>query len=255
MGRCAVLKRAPTATQDKAAQIDPKALPRHIAVIMDGNGRWAKERGLLRTAGHRAGVESLRSVIYECGDLGVPMLTVFAFSTENWRRPRKEVHFLMHLLEEVLEREFRKLHENGVRIRILGHRDKLNPSILRRIEAAEKRTAANEKLALNVAWNYGGRADITFAARKLAQRVASGDLDPEAIDEDVFSQHLHTSEMPDPDLLIRTGGEYRLSNFLLWQLAYAELWVTPTFWPDFRPNDLHDAILDFQCRDRRFGRL
>lgn len=250
-----MLNRALSPTEEKAALLDPKALPRHIAVIMDGNGRWAKERGLLRTAGHRAGVETLRKIIYECGNLGVPMLTVFAFSTENWRRPRKEVHFLMHLLEEVLEREFEKLHQNGVRIRVLGHRDKLNASILKRIEAAEEKTANNNKLALNVAWNYGGRADITSAARKIAQKVARGELSPEAIDEAVFAQHLHTAEMPDPDLLIRTGGEHRLSNFLLWQLAYAELWVTPTYWPDFRPDDLLDAILDFQCRDRRFGRL
>lgn len=250
-----MLNRASSPTEVEAAQLDPNALPRHIAVIMDGNGRWAKERGLMRSAGHRAGVETLRNIIYECGNLGVPMLTVFAFSTENWRRPRKEVHFLMHLLEEVLDREFENLHRNGVRIRILGHRDKLSPSVLERIQYAEEKTANNDKLALNVAWNYGGRAEITSAARKIAEKVARGELTPDAIDEEVFAQHLHTAEMPDPDLLIRTGGEHRLSNFLLWQLAYAELWVTPTYWPDFKPSDLRNAIRDFQCRDRRFGRL
>lgn len=234
---------------------DPQRLPRHVAVIMDGNGRWAKERGLLRMEGHRAGVEALRRTIQACHSIGVPTLTVFAFSTENWQRPAPEVDFLMRLLEEVLQREFRELHANNVRIRVIGQRSGLSKGTLQRIHAAEQRTCENTGLSLNVAWNYGGRMEIAGAARRIAELVASGQLDPAAIDEASFAGYLDTCGIPDPDLLIRTGGEYRISNFLLWQLAYAELWVTPTFWPDFCEAHLVEALVEFQRRERRFGRV
>lgn len=233
--------------------LDPDRLPQHVAVIMDGNRRWAKSRGVPRPAGHRAGVESLRTMIRACTSLGIPMLTAFAFSTENWERPRDEVDFLMHLLDEVLEREFEELHQNGVRIRVIGSRIGLGRSTLRSIESAEEKTRDNKVLQLNVAWNYGGRAEICAAARELATKVANGELDPDSINEELFASHLQTGTMPDPDLLIRTGGEYRISNFLLWQLAYAELWVTPVHWPDFTEALFRNALADYQRRERRFG--
>lgn len=181
------------------------------------------------------------------------MLTVFAFSTENWERPREEVDFLMHLLDEVLEREFDELHKNGVRIRVIGSRHGLGTGTLSAIEAAEAKTATNTALHLNVAWNYGGRSEICSAARLLATKAANGELDPSTIDEASFARHLQTGDMPDPDLLIRTGGEYRISNFLLWQLAYAEIWVTSVHWPDFTEALFVSALADYQQRDRRFG--
>lgn len=236
-------------------RIDPTRLPQHVAIIMDGNGRWANSRGTRRAEGHRAGVENLRRIVQAAVSIGIPMLTVFAFSTENWERPQDEVSYLMHLLDEVLEREAEELHKNGVRICVLGSRSGLAPATLEAIEAAERLTAANTKLHLNVAWNYGGRAEIAHAARRLAERVASGELTPEAIDEETFAEHLFTSGMPDPDLLIRTGGELRVSNFLLWQIAYAELWVTPVYWPDFDDALFRQAIADYQGRERRFGGL
>lgn len=235
--------------------VDRNAIPQHVAIIMDGNGRWAKQRGLPRTSGHRAGVETLRSIIDECIDLGIRVLTVFAFSTENWHRPKEEVSFLLNLLGRAFDRESATLDKKNVRIQLIGQRDMFRPSMLRRIEEAERRTASNTVLNLNIAWSYGGRFDITAAARKLAEKAARGEIDPASIDERVFADHLNTSSLPDPDLLIRTGGECRLSNFLLWQLAYAEIWVTPVFWPDFQPAHFRTAICDYQRRERRFGRL
>lgn len=237
------------------AIIDPKRLPQHIAIIMDGNGRWATKRGTIRTSGHRAGVDNLRTIVSASASIGIPMLTVFAFSTENWERPRDEVAFLMHLLDEVLEHEAEELHKNGVRIRVLGSRNGLSDSTLKAIEAAEMKTAQNSSLQLNVAWNYGGRSDIVHAARLIAERVSKGELTADAIDEKLFANHLQTAGMPDPDLIIRTGGEHRISNFLLWQSAYAELLVTPVYWPDFDEALYRQAIVEFQGRERRFGGL
>ncbi|NLN29159.1 MAG: isoprenyl transferase [Firmicutes bacterium] len=238
-----------------AATIDPNKLPQHVAIIMDGNGRWAQNRGSARTVGHRAGVQNLRTIVRASVSIGIPMLTVFAFSTENWERPPEEVAYLMKLLDEVLEREADELHRNGVRIRVIGARTGLPESTLRAIEAVERRTAGNTRLWLNVAWNYGGRADILQAVRRIAERVAAGDLAPEAIDEQLFTSFLYTAGMPDPDLVIRTGGELRISNFLLWQSAYAELYVSDVYWPDFDEEHYRKAIIAYQGRQRRFGGL
>lgn len=239
----------------KTTTIDPLRLPQHVAIIMDGNGRWAQNRGTARTSGHRAGVDNLRTIVQASVSIGIPMLTVFAFSTENWERPPEEVSFLMKLLDEVLAREAEELHQNGVRIRVIGARAALAASTLRAIEEVEARTARNNKLHLNVAWNYGGRADIVQAVRRIAQGVADGQVDVASIDERLFEQYLYTAGMPDPDLVIRTGGEYRISNFLLWQSAYAELYVSPVFWPDFGEEQYREAIIQYQGRERRFGGL
>ncbi len=237
------------------SKLDPARMPRHIAVIMDGNGRWAQRRALPRPAGHRAGIESLREITRNCRDLGIKMLTVYAFSTENWSRPKEEVSFLLRLLEEVLDREVNQLHANGVRVRIIGRRGALPTSLERRIEAAEELTRDNDKLSLNVGLNYGGRAEIVDAAKGLVRRARLGELSEDDVDEAAFSGLIYTPESPDLDLLIRTGGECRISNFLLWQMAYAEIWLTPVFWPDFRRIHLLEALHDYQQRDRRFGGL
>jgi len=235
-------------------KLDPTRLPRHVAVIMDGNGRWARERGLPVQEGHRAGKDALRRVLETFEELGIRYLTVYAFSTENWRRPPEEVNFLMRLLDRAIDEEFDKLHRRGVRIRTIGCRDEKLPSRLcAKIEQAAERTRDNDKLIVTVAINYGGRAEIVEAARALAREAAEGRLDPASIDEAAFRGRLFTNGTPDPDLIIRTGGELRVSNFLLWQLAYAEFWVTPTYWPDFTKADLLRAFLDYQLRDRRMG--
>lgn len=240
-------------TIDTSIVLEPHRMPKHVAIIMDGNGRWAQERGIPRAKGHRAGVDALRNIVKTCTHLHIPMLTVFAFSTENWERPRKEVNFLMHLLNEVLERDSEDLHKNGVSIKIIGSRDKLSDDILKAIELVEEKTAKNTALQLNVAWNYGGRAEICNATRLIAEKVVNGTLQADQIDEVVFSDHLQTNGMPDPDLLIRTGGEFRISNFLLWQIAYSEIWVTKVHWPDFDSHMFRMALYDYQRRERRFG--
>ena len=237
------------------AELDPARIPRHVAIIMDGNGRWAVRRGLRRAAGHRAGVKSLKETVKTCARLGVEVLTVYAFSTENWQRPASEVHTLMDLLAEVLNRELDELHEAGIRVRVIGRVSGLPPSVQAEIRRAEELTRHNRHMLLVVALNYGGRAEIADAARRLAEDVQAGRLAPSDIDEACFARYLYTADLPDPDLLIRTGGEFRVSNFLLWQLAYAELWVTPVYWPDFRRLHLLQAIVDYQRRDRRFGRV
>lgn len=228
-------------------------MPRHVAIIMDGNGRWATDRGLPRIAGHRAGVEALREVIKACRELKVQILTVYAFSTENWKRPREEVDALMRLLVEYLRREIDELHRNGVRIRAIGRVADLPLFQLQEIQRAEAKTRENQGLVVNVALNYGGRAEIVDAVRGIAAGVLRGEIELKDIDAGTVGGHLYTAGLPDPDLLIRTGGEVRLSNFLLWQVAYAELWVTPVYWPDFRRHHLYQAIADFQGRERRFG--
>lgn len=230
-------------------------LPRHIAIIMDGNGRWAKKRGLPRVAGHRAGVEALRGVVRACGELGIDVLSLYAFSTENWKRPREEVDALMNLLVEYLRREVEELCRSNVRVRVMGQLGELPPAARREVLSAMDRTKDNTGLVVNLALNYGGRREIVEAARALAVKAREGNLDPADIDERVFAAHLYTAGLPDPDLLIRPGGEVRVSNFLLWQVAYTELWVTPVFWPDFSRAHLEEAIAAYQGRRRRFGGL
>jgi len=234
-------------------QLDATRLPRHVAVIMDGNGRWARQRGLPRVMGHRSGVEALKRTLRLCSDWGIGALTVYAFSTENWTRPGEEVTFLMTLFERVLERELEGLNREQVRIRFLGDLDRLPDGLRSLIDDATQRTAANTGIHFNVCTNYGGRSELVRAARRLAEQVACGDLDPAAIDEGRFSAELFTQDELDPDLLIRTSGEQRISNFLLWQLAYAELHITSTLWPDFDQEALIGALLDYQGRQRRFG--
>jgi len=234
-------------------RIRAETIPRHIAVIMDGNGRWAERRGLDRVLGHRAGIEALRATVRAAHELGVRFLTLYAFSTENWSRPKGEVDALMGLLEHYLAAELEELDRNGIRLRAIGRLDRL-PEVTRvKLEEALERTRDNSEMTVVFALSYGGRTEIADAARKLARDVESGKLDPEQIDEKTFAAYLYDPELPDPDLLIRTGGEARVSNFLLWQIAYAELHVTEVMWPDFRKNDLVEAVLDYQQRERRYG--
>ncbi len=228
-------------------------LPRHVAVIMDGNGRWANRHGLPRIAGHRRGVDSVRLLVRRCGELGIPYLTLFAFSTENWRRPATEVRLLMELLAATLENEVRKLHESGVRLRVVGERARLNRRIQSLIADAEVLTAANTRLNLTIAVNYGGRWDIVEACRQLAEQAKRGDIEPSDIDIEAIERHLSTRFLPEPDLFIRTGGEQRISNFLLWQLAYTELYFTEVLWPEFGPEAFDEALVSFANRQRRFG--
>ena len=231
---------------------DP-ALPRHVAIIMDGNGRWAKSRYLPRPAGHKAGVTSVRKTVEKCIERGIEVITLFAFSSENWRRPVQEVSLLMELFMASLERETQKLHRNGVRLRIIGDREAFAPVLREKIAEAEAMTAANTRLQLVIAANYGGRWDITQAARKLAEQVQSGTLAPAAITPEVLESAMVLADLPEPDLFIRTGGEQRISNFLLWQLAYTELYFTPLLWPDFDEKAFEDALDSFASRQRRFG--
>jgi undecaprenyl diphosphate synthase len=228
-----------------------KLPPRHIAIIMDGNGRWARRRGLPRLSGHRAGTENIRRIVTECAEQRIECLTLYAFSTENWSRPAPEVGGLMRILSEYIDRETGKLHEQGVRILHLGRLDGLADGLRRKIEAAVDLTRANTRLTLAVALNYGGRAEIVDALRAIVAEGAA----PETIDERCVAAHLGTADLPDPDLIIRTGGDRRLSNFLIWQAAYSEFWSTPLFWPDFGPTQLREAIDDYMQRERRFGGL
>jgi undecaprenyl diphosphate synthase len=229
------------------------APPTHVAIIMDGNGRWATSRGLPRIAGHRRGAEAVRRTVNAAAELGIGYLTLFGFSSENWKRPLAEVDDLMGLLRHYLRGEIAELHRNGVRLRIIGQRSRLAPDIVTLIENGESLTRDNARLNLTIALSYGGRDEIALAARAIARRVAMGELDPEAIDEDCFNGHLLTTGMPDPDLVIRTSGEKRISNFLLWQTAYAEFIFTDTLWPDFAKSDLENAVRDYHGRDRRYG--
>ncbi len=238
------------------AGLDPARIPRHVAVVMDGNGRWAKRRGLKRTDGHAAGEEALFDTVEGALELGVQWLTVYAFSTENWRRPLDEVRFLMNFNEGLLLRRRDELNDRGVRIRFSGRRGGRVPGrLLRRIEESESLTGRNRTLTLVIAFNYGGRAELADAARGIGRDVAAGRLDPERIDERTVARHLYLPDSPDPDLLVRTSGEYRLSNYLLWQLAYSELYFTDVLWPDFRREHLFEAVRAFQKRERRFGGL
>jgi undecaprenyl diphosphate synthase len=227
--------------------------PAHVAIIMDGNGRWAKSRGLPRIAGHRRGAEAVRRTVEAAGEFGIAYLTLFGFSSENWKRPVDEVDDLMGLLRHYIRAEIAELHARNVRVRIIGERRRLAPDIVALIDKAEALTSGNGGLRLTIALSYGGRAEIAAAARAIAQASAQGRLAPEQVDEAAFARHLLTAGMPDPDLLIRTSGEQRISNFLLWQTAYAELVFTSTLWPDFGKPDLEKALRDYHGRDRRYG--
>ena len=227
--------------------------PVHVAIIMDGNGRWAKSQGLPRTVGHTRGAEAVRRAVTASIDLDISYLTLYGFSLENWKRPKKEIHDLMALLRLYLRREIVELMKNGVRVCFIGERERLEPDIVALIEEAEQRTGDNTALNLTVAMSYGSRQEMALAARRLAEEVAAQKIQPEEIDERLFSSRLATAGMPDPDLVIRTSGEQRLSNFLLWQSAYTELVFTDTLWPDFSKTDLEDAIREFHRRDRRYG--
>ncbi len=229
------------------------APPLHVAIIMDGNGRWAKARGLPRTVGHQRGAEAVRRTVRGAAELGISYLTLFGFSSENWKRSAAEIDDLMSLLRFYLRSEIAELDRNGVRIRVIGDRARLASDIVKLIDEAESRTRGNARLNLTVALSYGGRSEITLAARRLAQAVRAGELSIEDIDEDAFARRLLTVDIPDPDLLIRTSGEKRVSNFLLWQSAYAELIFLDRLWPDFAKDDLESAIREFQSRDRRYG--
>jgi undecaprenyl diphosphate synthase len=238
---------------DDARYSPNPAPPRHVAIIMDGNGRWANARGLPRTLGHRQGAEAVRRCVGGALDLGIPFLTLFGFSSENWRRPMTEIEDLMGLLRRYLQSEIAEFHKNGIRLRVIGDRTRLPKDIVRLIDDAEKRTAENEALDLVMAISYGGRQEIAAAARRLASAVAAGELEPDDIDEDSFAASLLTAGIPDPDLLIRTSGEQRLSNFLLWQSAYSELIFVDKLWPDFDKSDLEAAVTEFRRRERRYG--
>ncbi len=230
-------------------------VPRHIAVIMDGNGRWAAERGLPRHAGHREGMKAVREIIRGCIDSGVEILTLFAFSTENWQRPEEEIVALMTLLQIYADQEKEELREKGVEVRVLGDLARVDGPTHDAVERIESATRGGAKMRLNLMISYSGRADIVSACRALARRVRDGTLDPDAIDEETISDDLLTEDLPDPDLLIRTSGEFRISNFMLWQLAYTEIYITPVLWPDFTREDLLDAVVEYQRRERRFGRI
>lgn len=229
------------------------SIPRHIAIIMDGNGRWARQRTLARIRGHRQGVESVRTVVRVAGEIGVEYLTLYAFSQENWSRPKTEVESLMRLLENFLKNEINELNENDTQLHAIGQLDDLPPRVRRQLEISQKATAGNKGLKLILALSYGARREITLAARQIAREVAMGRIAPEDINETLFSHHLYTRDYPDPDLLIRTSGELRISNFLLWQISYAEFVISPMLWPDFRKEHFLDAIREYGQRQRRFG--
>jgi len=233
-------------------QIDLARLPRHIAIIMDGNGRWAKGRGLPRVEGHRAGIASVREAVETCARLDVPVLTLYAFSVENWKRPRSEVDVLMKLLKQYLKLELSTLMKNDIRFQVLGRMPELPKDVVDELEAGMERTRDNRGLLFNIALNYGGRTEIVDACQSIVNEAAARGK-PLVVDEALFASHLYTAGMADPDLLIRTSGELRVSNFLLWQIAYSEIWVTETLWPDFRKRELFESIIDYQKRDRRYG--
>jgi undecaprenyl diphosphate synthase len=228
-----------------------KKIPTHIAIIMDGNGRWALEKGLPRLSGHRAGTENLREVIESCAEFGIKYLTIYAFSTENWKRPKEEIQGLMRIFKNMLDRELQNLHENGVQLRHIGSLDRIDKGLQKRVKEAIKLTKDNQTLILNVAFNYGGRDEILQAVKKIINNGHSS----EDLDAEEFSKYLYTADSPDPDLIIRTSGEFRCSNFMIWQGAYAEWYFTPTYWPDFNREELLKALIAFDQRDRRYGEV
>ncbi|MBO4898470.1 MAG: isoprenyl transferase [Clostridia bacterium] len=239
----------------KKTEVDFDHLPKHIGIIMDGNGRWAKRRGLPRSAGHARGAEKFKEITTFCGDIGISYVTVYAFSTENWNRPKAEVDALMRLLDEYLERAYDELRGKDVKVRVIGERHMLSDSLLQKIEALEKHTAHKKELTLNLAVSYGGRQEIVNAAKTLAEKAKNGEINPEDITEDTMSSLMYTAGQPDPDLIIRPSGEKRSSNFMVWQSAYSEYWFSNVMWPAFTKNDLLEAIHEYQKRQRRFGAL
>lgn len=248
-------KRTP---EDKAVQDELKAtctIPNHIAVIMDGNGRWAKSKGKPRVSGHNAGVDSVRETVEACAEIGVKFLTLYAFSTENWGRPKDEVSALMSLLIRSLRKELRTLNENNIRLLTIGNKEDLPKQVREELEQTIEATQNNERMTLVLALSYSGRWDITTACKEIADKVLTGEVNPSDITSEMISAHLSTKNIPDPDLMIRTSGEMRISNFLLWQLAYSEFYITDSFWPEFRRNKLYEAIRSFSSRERRFGKV
>ena len=241
--------------EDPGRRLEPGRMPAHIAIIMDGNGRWAKKRSLPRLEGHRRGVETIEAVVSSCRDLSISCLTLFAFSTENWNRPADEVAGIMRLLKEFLGSQQAKLREKGIRLNVIGERYRLSEGVRQALDEAMAVTAEGERMVLTIALSYGGRAEIVRAARRMAAAVRAGRTDPDEIDERMFAAYLDTQDLPDPDLLIRTSGEMRLSNFLLWQLAYTEIFITDTFWPDFDVDELQTILQAYQRRERRFGKV
>lgn len=238
--------------QDK---IDKDKLPRHIAIIMDGNGRWALKQGHDRTFGHQNGVQSVRETSEAAAELGVEYLTLYAFSTENWKRPKNEINALMNLLVRTIDQETPTLNKNKIRLNAIGDLQSLPPESYERLKAAMDDTSSNDRMTLTLALSYSAKWEIINAVKKISEKVRTGEIQQEDITDKLISEHLTTSRIPDPELLIRTSGEYRISNFLLWQIAYSELYFTPVLWPDFRKDDLYNAILDYQCRERRFGKI
>ncbi len=247
-GEAAKTERAKNETTQ--TELSPERVPNHVAIIMDGNGRWARQRGLPRLAGHRAGTENIRRIVESCIRFGVKHLTLYAFSTENWNRPEEEVNGLMTILGEAIERETPKLHAEGVRIYHLGRLDGLNPGLCKAIESSTEKTRGNKNLILNICYNYGGRLEIVDAMRRIVEQGVAADQ----ITEELISRHLYSSDSPDPDLIIRTAGEQRLSNFLIWQAAYSEYWFTPMYWPDFGKDEFRQALVDYGQRLRKFGK-
>jgi undecaprenyl diphosphate synthase len=251
----ALLKPANRVEARLLADLDCSRLPEHVAIIMDGNGRWAQRRHLPRVAGHRAGVKSARVVIETCARLKIPALTLYAFSMENWRRPKAEIDFLMRLLREYLRKELPVIHKNNIRLLVIGRPEQLPAEVRADVERAMRQTAGNSGMRLAVALNYGGRAELVDAFNAILDHVRHNGLSTYRVDEQTIADHLYTAGLPDPDFLIRTSGEMRVSNFLLWQIAYAEIYVTDTLWPDFSRAQLFEALLDFQKRERRYGGL
>lgn len=234
--------------------IDKTRLPKHVAIIMDGNGRWAQQRGEQRVFGHNSGVQSVRETAEAAAELGIKFLTLYAFSTENWSRPKEEVDALMHLLVVTISNEIKTLNDNNIRLRAIGNLHCLNPQVKQELEKAMENTAGNTRMDLFLALSYSGRWEIVDAIKKMAKEIKEGTIEPHQINEKMVSAHMNAPDLPDPELLIRTSGEYRTSNFLMWQTAYTELFFSTKLWPDFRKNDLYEAIIDFQHRERRFGK-
>ncbi len=240
---------------DLKSRIDPARLPGHVAIIMDGNGRWAKQRGKPRTFGHHSGVTSVREAAETAAELGIKYLTLYAFSTENWNRPKLETDALMSLLLQTINKETKTLNKNNIRLNAIGDLQSLPALTRKMLEKAMNNTAGNDRMTLTLALSYSARWELLDAVKKIGKQIGEGELDADDIDQSVFEASLQTHGMPDPELLIRTSGEYRISNFLLWQIAYAELYFSPKFWPDFRKDDLYEALIDYQNRERRFGKI
>lgn len=240
--------------EDLHKQIDPNRLPQHVAIIMDGNGRWAKQKGNMRVFGHKSAIKAVRDTIEGAAELGIKFVTLYAFSTENWNRPKAEVRALMELLVNTIQKETPTLIKNNIRLRAIGNLEDLPKKCHRELQEAMEITRNNEHMTLTLALSYGGRWDMLNAIKAIARKVENGELNPDDLTEDTLKSHLSTNFMPDPELMIRTSGEFRISNFLLWEIAYSEIFITSKFWPDFRREDLHEAILDFQKRERRFGK-